>query len=553
MRLLSYLLAGVAVQHVAAARIAMHAREAGARLRRRGNIFGQSTLTDSSDFSYYTNITLNGDSFSVLIDTGSSDLWVAGSVSNANDTGYTSGVTYAVGSVSGPVMTADLEFAGYTVKSQAFLQVDPSSDNPSGTGLIGLGPNNGSNIFETTNGLSSADAPLDRIFRQNTSTPNFLTVLLGRKDDPSDPWPGDLTVGEYLAGYEDVQNQPHLEVTQVAIDESGNQHWQTLLDEDGIIGPNGKKITTTSTVNDTTTPKQLNVVFDTGFSIPQVPKAVADAIYGDVSGAKLQNVSGIGSIYVLPCKTELNLTFVFGGKNFSIHPLDVVLDALSDSDDCVGAFQPMSTDTGGLFDAIFGMAFLRNAYLLVNFGDFVDDANTTADPFVQLLSVTNDTAEMHKDFVKVRSSSSSSSSSSGKSWFDQHRKAIIIAIIVVAAVVAVFFLSRSRRSRGLKTGTGAGLRPGGATSYIPLSTPAPPAATDLHYSAPPAYQPYTPPSGPPPPAGASPYAPPSGPPPGAAGASPYAPPSGPPPSNAYAPPPGPPPPAPYADPFRDHH
>jgi predicted aspartyl protease len=44
----------------------------GGGLARRGNIFGQAALTNSSDFSYYTNITLNGNAYSVLIDTGRS-------------------------------------------------------------------------------------------------------------------------------------------------------------------------------------------------------------------------------------------------------------------------------------------------------------------------------------------------------------------------------------------------------------------------------------------------------------------------------------------------
>lgn len=39
-------------------------------LVRRGNIFGSSSLNDSSDIQYIANITLNGQSFQTLIDTG---------------------------------------------------------------------------------------------------------------------------------------------------------------------------------------------------------------------------------------------------------------------------------------------------------------------------------------------------------------------------------------------------------------------------------------------------------------------------------------------------
>src|SRR6266849_10150600 len=45
---------------------------------------------------------------------------------------------------------------------------------------------------------------------------------------------------------------------------------------------------------------------------------------------------------------------------------------------------------------------VRNVYLLVDYGDFVDGSvNTTADPYVQLLSITDPTAA-HADFVNVR-------------------------------------------------------------------------------------------------------------------------------------------------------
>ena len=44
---------------------------------------------------------------------------------------------------------------------------------------------------------------------------------------------------------------------------------------------------------------------------------------------------------------------------------------------------------------------MRNAYLLVNYGDFVDGNTTKAPPFVQLLSVT-DPASAHLEFVNTR-------------------------------------------------------------------------------------------------------------------------------------------------------
>lgn len=47
------------------------------------------------------------------------------------------------------------------------------------------------------------------------------------------------------------------------------------------------------------------------------------------------------------------------------------------------------------------MAFLRNAYLLTNYGDFVEGSNSTAAPFIQLLPTLNRT-DAHLDFVNTR-------------------------------------------------------------------------------------------------------------------------------------------------------
>ena len=45
---------------------------------------------------------------------------------------------------------------------------------------------------------------------------------------------------------------------------------------------------------------------------------------------------------------------------------------------------------------------VRNAYILINFGDFVDGALAkVGDPYIQLLPLT-DPAEAHRDFVQAR-------------------------------------------------------------------------------------------------------------------------------------------------------
>ena len=81
-------------------------------------------------------------------------------------------------------------------------------------------------------------------------------------------------MGEILPGYEAVTTQPKLDVTVVSLAAYGNQHWQSFLDEDGIIGPDGNPIPISSVVTPTPNRKRLLAVFDSGFSLPQIPKYV---------------------------------------------------------------------------------------------------------------------------------------------------------------------------------------------------------------------------------------------------------------------------------------
>jgi hypothetical protein len=82
-------------------------------------------------------------------------------------------------------------------------------------------------------------------------------------------------------------------------------------------------------------------------------------------------------------------------------------------------FQPITTAASPDYDMILGMAFceycyvlalvaiilisaaVRNVYLLINYGDFVDGTTNKAPPYAQLLSLT-DPAAAHLDFVDVR-------------------------------------------------------------------------------------------------------------------------------------------------------
>ena len=186
-------------------------------------------------------------------------------------------------------------------------------------GLIGLGPNTGSVILDKLDN-DSGNSVLNRIFSQNTTTANYLTLLLGRESPINQTFTGQLTISEIVPGFEAIEKMPKLTVETVHKLTDEDQHWQTYTDAFGLIGPDGQPINVDSIV-----PKspdnQLVVVFDSGYTLPQVPRAVSDAIYGRVQGAQYNEQMGV---WTVPCTQLLNLSFKFGGVEYPVHPLDLV-------------------------------------------------------------------------------------------------------------------------------------------------------------------------------------------------------------------------------------
>jgi len=156
------------------------------------------------------------------------------------------------------------------------VEVTPSDQSPGGLGLIGLGPSSSSQIFATLNG-SPGDPPLDNIFRLDTSIPNFITVLLNRQNDTAEQYTGEFTISEILPQFQNVSSQTKVPVTVLQSSNSGDQHFSLLLDPDGVIGPDGNaiKITSNASYAPTHNQQQLQVVLDTGFSLPQFPELVS--------------------------------------------------------------------------------------------------------------------------------------------------------------------------------------------------------------------------------------------------------------------------------------
>jgi len=214
----------------------------------------------------------------------------------------------------------------YLVLVQDSTSFSPSLQSSGFQGLLGLGFDSES-VIRKNLGAGAGNTPLSNIFQQDKTTQNFLSLLLDRHNDPTDGITGQITVSELASGYESITSQPKLYLKNAFMD-SSNQHWAVVTDNDGVIGPDGNPIYVESIVPRVTGGK-LVVVMDSGFTRSQVPRKVADAIYGRVQGATYNTSDGV---WYVPCGQYINIAISFGGVRLPIHPLDVVNNDLSSAD-----------------------------------------------------------------------------------------------------------------------------------------------------------------------------------------------------------------------------
>jgi len=88
-------------------------------------------------------------------------------------------------------------------------------------------------------------------------------------------------VGSVLDSHAAILDEPKLAITKVPAQDSEDQHVQTLLDVDGLIGPDGQAIPLLSSVRrNAGDRKRMTVVLDCGFTLPQVEEYVVDQLSG---------------------------------------------------------------------------------------------------------------------------------------------------------------------------------------------------------------------------------------------------------------------------------
>ncbi|EGG09168.1 aspartic peptidase A1 [Melampsora larici-populina 98AG31] len=169
---------------------------------------------------------------------------------------------------------------------------------------------------------------------------------------------------------------------------------------------------------------QPDVAIDTGTSLIGAPADALRTIFSVIPGSELMETGTFKGYWTVPCKTKVKIAVQFGQMSYSIDPSDFNLGKISGGSKCLTSFFTITkSKTGGSIpEWIFGAAFLKNVYAAfrasppsVGFAQLSADI----DPFPSIpapmaVATSNFTSKDHS--TKSKSKHSGSESTLKPSW-----------------------------------------------------------------------------------------------------------------------------------------
>ncbi|KAG0149952.1 hypothetical protein CROQUDRAFT_88501 [Cronartium quercuum f. sp. fusiforme G11] len=316
-----------------------------------------------SDAIYTGSITIGTppQSFNVIMDTGSSDLWVADtacttdngcprSVTRFDTQASTSflnitkpfKVTYGSGRVAGNLGTDVVSVGLFSVTGQTLGTCDVVENilrsGLDTSGILGLG----------WSGIaSSGSTPAwQSLFMKDVLQEPVMGFALRRLINyrPTTVGPGGtMTVGGTNRRLYDG------EINYVPL--SKNQtYWLVPLN---ALTVGGKAVDI----------GQPDVAIDTGTSLIGAPSEALQTIFSHLPGSQLMESGKFKGYWTVPCKTKVHIAVQFGEMSYSIDPSDFNLGKTSNGRCLTSFFTITKSKSGGSIpEWIFGAAFLKNVY-----------------------------------------------------------------------------------------------------------------------------------------------------------------------------------------------
>jgi cathepsin D len=335
-------------------------------------VSGIPVLDQGVDSSYIASLTIGTppQSFEVVLDTGSSDLWLPSqncptctTGSPIFDTSKSStfkgtptssssnaeiSIGYGSGAVQGTLGSDTVTMGGFTVPSQTFLSVDAMTsglvDAPV-SGLMGL-------AFDS---LASTQATpfWQAVTNNNQLSAPEMSFWLARDANPSSATslaPGGIFT---LGGTNSSLFSGDIEFLDLA---STPSFWLLSLSS---ITVNGAAVTLSTT-------KPLSAI-DTGTTLIGGPHDDVLSLYNSIPGSvSLGNLDP--GFFAFPCSTEVTVSMNFGGQSWSINPQDFNTGQVPSSHNmCRGAIFDISQGSDNVAGSsnpawVVGDTFLKNVY-----------------------------------------------------------------------------------------------------------------------------------------------------------------------------------------------
>ncbi|KAJ9124207.1 hypothetical protein QFC22_001005 [Naganishia vaughanmartiniae] len=378
--------------------------------------------------------------FEVILDTGSSDLWLAGTEcisttcqgitkyqesasSSFTTTNQVFNITYGSGDADGYLAQDTVTMAGYTVNNQVLGVVSSASDNllqQPYSGLMGL-------AFETL--ASSGAMP----FWQELVTTNqwpmpAMGFYMARYRDDYSATQVEEQGGWFSMGYLN-QSLYTGEVNYVSINQNDRDYWRIPVQGAQI---QGSTVTITSSSTGGYAPQ---AAIDTGTTLIGVPQATAQNFYAKIPGARAISVAGLSGYFEYPCSTQIALSLQFGSVSYAVSNGDFNLGQFtSNAQYCTGAIYAQNLGSRSPIQWIVGATFLKNVYSVFRYDPTAVGFAALSNNASSLTTATGATSALLPTSTSGSSTSGSGTgSASAAIGLAATPLAIVLSVIVSAA------------------------------------------------------------------------------------------------------------------------
>lgn len=324
---------------------------------------------ESADVGYFCNANLGTPPrpFKLLVDTGSSDLWVPDDnchgdskesestpgCGNHSSIGPNSSssfkrieeeiffIIYVSGYAIGNMATDHVSIAQLTIENLKFGTAIKESQsiisaNSPWDGILGLG-------LPALSHEPNATSFLDALKNQSLITQNVVSFKIPRhRDAQKENSEGEMTIGG-------MNPDRYIQDTLVTVKNVNKKgFWEAPIDE---VAVNGVRL-------DSVTGNRSGVL-DTGTSLLVVPAPDADALHALIPGAEFD---GRQKHWTIPCKNNASMTISFGKRSFKIDPRDLVPDFPINETTCYSGIAAAELGLGSTVWLV-GDTILKNVYL----------------------------------------------------------------------------------------------------------------------------------------------------------------------------------------------